>query len=129
MKGSTSTPYASHKKLLTKTDAPVGMSLSQVNDEALNFHWKTFPASAKEFIMATLDNLSLKKLVDFWGSHAEYTSGSVAGGIYGASWYLALVYLNRNELGKARSLTLNGSFLQECYVSVRKEQVLLISHG
>jgi hypothetical protein len=93
------------------------MSLSQVNDEALQFHWKTFPAQAKEFILTTLDNLSLKKLVEFWGTHAEYTSGSVAGGIYGASWYLALVYLHRNELSKARSLTLNGCFLQQCYVS------------
>jgi DNA-nicking Smr family endonuclease len=93
------------------------MSLSQVNDEALQFHWKTFPAQAKEFILTTLDNLSLKKLVEFWGTHAEYTSGSVAGGIYGASWYLALVYLHRNELSKARSLTLNGCFLQQCYYS------------
>jgi hypothetical protein len=93
------------------------MSPSQINDEALQFHWKTFPAPAKEFILTTLDNLSFKKLVEFWKNHAEYTSGSVAGGFYGASWYLALLYLNRNELSKARSLTLNGSFLQECYVS------------
>jgi DNA-nicking Smr family endonuclease len=88
-----------------------------VDDDALQFHWKTFPASAKQFILSTLDNLSLQKLVDFWSTHTEYTSGSVAGGIYGASWYLALVYLNRGEVSKARALTLNGCFLQECYVS------------
>jgi hypothetical protein len=37
--------------------------------------------------------------------------------MYGASWYLALVYLNRGEMDKARALTLNGAFLQECYHS------------
>lgn len=113
MRGSTSYSYYTPGK----DDVPTTMCQTQVNDEALQFHWKTFPAPAKEFILGTLDNLSLKRLVDFWSNHPEYTSGSVAGGIYGASWYLALVYLNRNELSKARSLTLNGSFLQECYVS------------
>lgn len=117
MRGSTSSYFTSHTKLSSKGDAPTCLSPSQVDDEALRIHWKTFPSPAKDFILKTLDNLSLKKLVDFWRNHSQYTSGSVAGGIYGASWYLALVYLNRNELSKARSLTLNGSFLQECYYS------------
>jgi hypothetical protein len=129
MKGSThpvpvTSPYIPQTFSKKANNAPTCMSPSQLNDEALQFHWKTFPPPAKEFILSTLDNLSLKKLVNFWKHHAEYTSGAVAGGIYGASWYLALVYLNRNELAKARSLTLNGSFLQECYVSLLLVDVL-----
>lgn len=61
--------------------------------------------------------MSLRGLVNFWSQHIEFTRGTVAGSMYGASWYLALVYLNRGEMDKARALTLNGAFLQECYVS------------
>ena len=89
----------------------------QADNEALQFYWRTFfPAEARNFFHATLDNLSLLRLVEFWGRYAPF-DGSVSEHVYGASWYLAFLYMVRNELDIAISLTLNGALLQECYVS------------
>ena len=87
------------------------------DDEALEFYWRMLPPEAREFIRSTSGNLSLAKLVEFWGQYHPSMDRSVMKNVYDASWYLALHYVVRNELAMARSLTLNGCFLEECYVS------------
>ena len=89
----------------------------QADNEALQFYWRTFfPAEARNFFHATLDNLSLLRLVEFWGRYAPF-DGSVSNHVYGASWYLAFLYMVRNEQAIARSLTINGALIQEIHVS------------
>lgn len=118
MKGSTSSAYTPSQRsgiscfLNSKVKTEPLM-----DDDALQFHWRTFPAGTKQFILSTLGNLSLNKFVEFWSAHPNFTTGSIAGSIYGASWFLGLIYLKRGDLITARALTLNGCFLQECYVS------------
>ena len=85
------------------------------DDEALEFYWRMLPPEAREFFRSTLETLSLAKLMEFWRHNASMDS-SVLEDLYDASWYLAFIYVVRNELAMARSLTLNGCFLQECYV-------------
>eukprot|EP00956_Cyclotella_meneghiniana_P031698 scaffold83944_cov61-Cyclotella_meneghiniana.AAC.4 len=87
------------------------------DDEALEFYWRMLPPEAREFFRSTLETLSLAKLVEFWRHHIMSMDRSVLKDLYGASWYLAFIYEVGNELSMARSLTLNGCFLQECYVS------------
>ena len=92
---------------------------SQMAQEAIYKQWQAFPAKFKDFIFQMLDGLSLCKLLDFWldPQYIGSTHGKIAGSLCGASWYLALVYLNLNKMKEARALTLNGAFLQQCYVS------------
>ena len=90
----------------------------QWTDEAVQLYWKVFPSAVKYFILNTLDKTSFLELVRFWSSHVEYINRTSAKDLCGPSYFLANVYLHRHEFDKARALTLNGAFLQECLVSL-----------
>jgi len=45
----------------------------------------------------------------------EYSRGGIAGSVCGASWFIALNYLKLGRVAEARTLTLNGSFLHQCF--------------
>jgi len=88
--------------------------------DAIDRHWESMPPQAKKFILETLDFLSIHRLTKFWSSPGvvEYTRGGIAGSVCGASWFIALNYLKLGRMSEARALTLNGSFLHQCYVSI-----------
>lgn len=91
-------------------------------NEAIERHWESMPSQAKKFLLETLDFLSLHKLAKFWSGPMviEYTRGGIAGSVCGASWFIALNYLKLGKVAEARALTLNGSFLHQCFVSARR---------
>jgi hypothetical protein len=100
----------------TNTPLPAN---AQAAEETIAHHWQAFPQKAKTFILQTLDEMSLERLIQFWGcsSMKEFTRGTVCWSMYRTSWYLALVYVSIGKYEEARALTLHGAFLQECYVS------------
>lgn len=92
----------------------------ELTQEAIDRHWGALPAQAKAFILGSPDGMfSLSKLVKFWSlpQIVESTRGGIAGSICGATWYLALVYLKLHMFKEARALTINGSFMHQCYNS------------
>lgn len=100
----------------TKKAAPPNQSVQNIQD-AIDRHWDAMPEQAKTWLLETLDFLSLHKLAKFWScqSMIEYTRGGIAGSVCGASWFIALNYLKLGKVAEARALTLNGSFLHQCY--------------
>ena len=104
-----------------KTKAPNNVETAQSIKKEIDHHWKLcMPTQAKIFLLETLDFPSLHKLAKFWSSPSviEYTRRGVAGNVCGASWLIALNYLKLGQVQEARALTLNGSFLHQCYVSI-----------
>ena len=92
----------------------------ELSPESIDRNWGVLPPQAKEFILDGADGMfPLSALINFWSSpqSIESTSGNLAGAICGASWYLALVYLKLRMWKEARSLTINGSFIHQCYNS------------
>ncbi|KAL7550134.1 hypothetical protein ACHAWF_013380 [Thalassiosira exigua] len=88
--------------------------------EAIERHWEALPPEAKGFILDSPDGMfPLQTLIKFWSKPhiIECTSGSIAGSICGAAWYLALVYLRMRRWNVARALTINGAFIHQCYNS------------
>jgi len=93
-----------------------GRTPAEVRD-AIEFHWKNLSLDLKRFLLASPQELSLRKFVDFWTapSRRENTSPNIAASICGCSWYLALNYMSIGQIVEARALILNGCFLQQCY--------------
>ena len=92
----------------------------ELTQESIDRHWSVLPPGAKRFILDTLDGMfPLSTLIKFWSlpQNIDSTRGNLAGTICGASWYLALVYLKLRMWKEARSLTINGSFIHQCYNS------------
>ena len=118
---STTFPNLSHHSYVNQNRIPKKEEIlscfpkSHTDDQALEFYWRMLPPEAREFFRSTLETLCLSKLVEFWRHHPM--DRSVLKDLYDASWHLAFIYVVRNELAMARSLTLNGCFLQECCVS------------
>jgi len=105
------------RNLKFNCDIDTNIELSQ---EAIDRHWDVLPPQSKRFIMDSPDGMfPLDKLIKFWSSpqHVESTQGSLAGTICGAAWYLALVYMKLQKVKEARALTINGSFIHQCYNS------------
>ena len=77
------------------------------------------PAQAKTFLLESKQYITFHRLAKFWSceSIVEYARGGIAGSVCGASWFIALNYLKLGMVVEARALTLNGSFLHQCYVS------------
>lgn len=94
-------------------------SIKNIQD-GIERHWESMPEQAKKFILETRNFLNMHKLAKFWSqpSVIEYTRGNIAGSVCGASWFMALNYLKLGMESQARALTLNGSFLHQCYVSL-----------
>lgn len=108
-----------HKEMLEALERDEVLSCfpkDEVSDEAVRLYWEVYPPEARDFFHSNPDSQSLMKKMEFWEHYAPL-DGSVLKSVYGTSWYLALVYMVRNELDIAISLTLNGALLQECYVS------------
>ena len=83
-------------------------------------HWEVFPNHVKDFILRSSDGyLSIIKLIKYWSSpqSIQFTRGDLAVGICGTIWHLALVYLKLDMFNEAQALTINGSFLHQCYNS------------
>lgn len=92
----------------------------ELTQEAIDRHWDALPLQAKEFILDPSDGtFRLSALIKFWSApqHIECTRGGIAGSVCGAMWYLALVYMKLGMIKKARALTINGSFIHQCYNS------------
>ena len=102
-----------------RAQSPNDQHIQSIQD-AINNHWESFPRQAKSFILDTLSEKNVYSLLTFWSSpqHIEFASGNVAGSMCGASWYLALLYLKLGKYKEAKALTINGSFLYQCYVSI-----------
>lgn len=95
-----------------------------LTQDAIDKHWDALPPQAKNFILNTPDGMfSLSHLIKFWSSdqNIQCTRGGIAGSICGAAWYLALVYLKMHMYKEARALTINGSFIHQCYNSSIEE--------
>jgi hypothetical protein len=90
--------------------------VQEVHD-VIEFHWKNLSLDLKYFILGNLHDLNLQKLVGYWRTRAEASSNQIAASSCGCSWYLALNYASIGKYAEARALTLNGCFLQQCYVS------------
>ena len=124
-----------------KTKAPNNVETAQSIKKEIDHHWKLcMPTQAKIFLLETLDFPSLHKLAKFWSSPSviEYTRNNIACdrntqvgshmelefGRLGmswscfSSWFIALNYLKLGKVQEARILTLNGSFLHQCLVSI-----------
>mmetsp|Transcript_35399 Transcript_35399/g.74725 ORF Transcript_35399/g.74725 Transcript_35399/m.74725 type:complete len:533 (+) Transcript_35399:86-1684(+) len=104
-------------KLLHQPSTDIALSQA-----AIDRHWDVLPPKAREFILGGKDVngwLSVRGLSQFWSSpqNIEYTQGNLAGTICTASWYLALTYLKLGMFKEARALTINGSFIHQCYNS------------
>ena len=80
----------------------------------------------KNFILGNQHELTLQKFVNYWRTRPEASSKTIAASSCGCSWYLALNYMSIGKYSEARGLLLNGSFLQQCYVSVLRS---LFFHG
>ena len=102
-------------------------SAAEVLDELDRNAWTHMPPGAKSFLLRERDydnglpgHIEISELVKFWTNpvHIKYTMGEVAMSQCGASWYIATKYLELGFVEKARTLTLNGGFFHECYVSV-----------
>ena len=85
--------------------------------DVIEFHWKNLSMDLKNFILGNLHELSLHKFVNYWRTRPEASSKTIAASSCGCSWYLALNYMSIGKYPEARGLLLNGSFLQQCYVS------------
>jgi hypothetical protein len=85
--------------------------------DVIEFHWKNLSLDLKNFILGNLHDLNLQKLVGYWRTRSETSSNQIAASSCGCSWYLALQYFSIGKYAEARALTLNGCFLQQCYVS------------
>jgi len=112
------TPRANNSNTnIQKKKAPNNVQSVQNIQEAIDRHWESMPEQAKKFLLETRDFLSLHKLARFWSSPSviEYTRGGIAGSVCGASWFIALNYLKLGKVQEARALTLNGSFLHQCF--------------
>eukprot|EP00584_Thalassiosira_punctigera_P007328 CAMPEP_0172539702 /NCGR_PEP_ID=MMETSP1067-20121228/10851_1 /TAXON_ID=265564 ORGANISM="Thalassiosira punctigera, Strain Tpunct2005C2" /NCGR_SAMPLE_ID=MMETSP1067 /ASSEMBLY_ACC=CAM_ASM_000444 /LENGTH=510 /DNA_ID=CAMNT_0013325427 /DNA_START=288 /DNA_END=1817 /DNA_ORIENTATION=+ len=109
-------PHQHHINIQKKQAQCDVQSVHNIN-EAIERHWESMPDQAKTFLLGTLDFLSLHKLARFWSNSAvvEYTRGGIAGSVCGASWFIALNYLKLGKISEARALTLNGSFLHQCF--------------
>jgi len=95
-------------------DIDTNIELSQ---EAIDRQWDVFPPQAKSFITDAPDGMfPLDKLIKFWSlpQHDDSTQGRHADTIWGAAWYLALVYMKLQKFKEARALTINGSFIHQC---------------
>ena len=107
--------------MMNKKTSPANVQIHAVRNvrDAIDRHWEAMPEQAKKFLLDTKDSLSLHKLTKFWScpSMIEYTRGGIAGSVCGASWFVALNYLKLGMMSEARALTLNGSFLHQCFVS------------
>ena len=86
--------------------------------DVIEFHWKNLSMDLKNFILGNQHKLTLQKFVNYWRTRPEATSKTIAASSCGCSWYLALNYMSIGKYSEARGLLLNGSFLQQCYVSV-----------
>lgn len=102
-------------------------SAAEVLDELDRNAWTHMPPGAKSFLLRERDydnglpgHIEISELVKFWTNpvHIKYTMGEVAMSQCGASWYIATKYLELGFVEEARTLTLNGGFFHECYVSV-----------
>jgi hypothetical protein len=109
-----------HQLKTTMQPKPTAERYVQEVIDGIEFHWKNASLDLKNFILGSLDDLSLLKFVDYWRDRPESTSKTMAAATCGCSWYLALQYMSIGKCLEARALLLNGSFLQECYVSVRR---------
>jgi len=91
----------------------------ELTQDAIDRHWDALPPTAKSFIIEGDGHFSLSTLLKYWGSdqNVQCCTGGIAGSICGATWYLALVYLKQGMFNQARSLTINGAFIHQCYNS------------
>jgi hypothetical protein len=94
--------------------------------DVIEFHWKNLSMDLKNFILGNQHELTLQKFVNYWRTRPEASSKTIAASSCGCSWYLALNYMSIGKYSEARGLLLNGSFLQQCYVSVLRS---LFFHG
>ena len=86
----------------------------------MNKLWSTFPAGAKNLLADTGQDMDLHKLIVFWTEPLMQSTTSNTCTLCGASWNLALRYLEIGKPRTARNLLLNGSFLQEaCHNPMR----------
>ncbi|KAL7540964.1 hypothetical protein ACHAXR_010523 [Thalassiosira sp. AJA248-18] len=100
----------------TVTNAQISQSLVC---EMIESAWKSMPLGTRPFLLKALGRLHLGELVNFWSNPVrdQYTRGGMACITSGTSWFLAMQYLKLGMLPEARALTLNGSFIQQCFVS------------
>ena len=107
-----------HKKAAAETKSAV-VNIKTIN-EGINRHWESMPEEARKFIFEKMDTLSIHKLAKFWSrpSVKQYTVGGMAYTVCSASWFMASQYLKLGHVREARALTLNGAFLQQCFVSI-----------
>ena len=88
--------------------------------------WSHIPRSAKPFLLKKREsheslpgNIDLPELVKFWTQDVmlQWCSGEPSAMLCWASWYTASRYLKLGMVAEARTLTLNGAFFHQCYVS------------
>mmetsp|Transcript_20859 Transcript_20859/g.35845 ORF Transcript_20859/g.35845 Transcript_20859/m.35845 type:complete len:475 (-) Transcript_20859:363-1787(-) len=114
----------SKKSRAAAARTPAAARLQQkinLTQEAPDELWERFPPTAKGFILGHRNGtLSLSSLIKFWSlpQNIQYaTRENSPDIIWGASWYLSLVYHNLGKFAEARALGINGSFFHQCAVS------------
>ena len=102
------------KKAISNVESTQSL-LKEIDDQ-----WEVMPPQVRTFLLEKLDELGLHELAKFWSKPAmiEYTRGDFAASIGGASWFMAMRYLKMGMHPEARTLTLNGCFLHQCFVSM-----------
>ncbi|KAL7542961.1 hypothetical protein ACHAWF_007287 [Thalassiosira exigua] len=107
-----------------------GARESAISLEAIESHWVAFPPGAKSVIL-NLRRTFAHELIQFWckPQNIYCTRSSIARGICGASWYLAFAYIRLGRLNAAQALTLNGSFIHQCFKTSIEEAVDVLNTG
>lgn len=86
--------------------------------------WRSMPEEASAFLLETpADGLTLDRFVAFWSSPSRVECTRNKGTVErlrDASYTMAHNYLTLGREGPARALMLNGSFLFECIVSLKR---------
>ena len=114
--------------------APKTVESVQNIQEVIDRTWLYIPIEAKAFLFERIKSrryCGFHELAEFWSSPSviEYTRGDItgrSGSVCGASWFIALNYLKLGKVQDARVLTLNGSFLHQCTVSIIAVTTVLI---
>ncbi|KAL7527013.1 hypothetical protein ACHAXR_004211 [Thalassiosira sp. AJA248-18] len=115
-------PIAGHSK--PKTHGWAHYKPKSHDNTNPEINWDAIPLQAKAFILDNPEGMfPLPKLIKFWSDpeNIASTRGSAARTVCAALYYLALFYLQLRKFREARALTINGSFIHQCYNSSIQE--------
>ena len=109
--------YMHRKAAVVAKQTQTVINTKDIN-HSINKHWESMPEEARKFILEKEDT-SIHGFAKFWSrpSVKQYTMGNIASSGCGASWFIALQYLKLGLVREAKALTLNGAFLDQCFVS------------